>query len=228
MRKSPLSIDVLAIGTEAQAAYVIVKKWMSDNMNNRLPCVVEAVDEAENTVVVRPLVMMTTTSGETISRGEKHNIQIFTMGTGRAFMKFKVEVGDVGWIESSDKNYAKVIQAIKSDQAIIEHGGETFINFNWSSARFTADYMKPYNTTADMYFGNKDGTVSTTFGPGEVMALTAGTGGHEGIARLNDTVEVTIPAGSLGTTDVSSTPIPPADVIVTGKITSSSTTITAN
>ena len=222
--QSPLSIDVLSIGTEAQAVYIIVKKWMSDNMNNRLPCVVEGVNDAENTVVVRPLVMMTTTSGETISRGEKHNVQVLTMGTGRAFMKFKVEVGDVGWIESSDKNFSLVMQAIKSGQKIIEHGAPMFIDFDWTSSRFTADYMKPYSTSADMYLGNKDGTMSIEF-EGTEMNLNAGAGASAGVARLGDTVEVTIPANTFM---ISSSDLNPIPIIVTGEITSSSTTIKAN
>lgn len=228
----PLAIDVLSVGDAGTALWLMIKKWNQENINNRLPCIVTAVSDTDSTVTVVPLVSMLNTLNETFSRGEKLNVTVLSLGTSRAFIQFKVEVGDVGWIEASDRDFTYVIQAIKAGQDKTELPPPTLRNFDWSSSRFMADYMLSHAFSGDMYFGNKDGTVSIEYGPGQNMTFTAGAGTPKGVARVGDTVNAIVPAGTF----VISVTGGPSAVVVTmneeitlvGEITSSSTTIKAN
>jgi hypothetical protein len=84
--------------------------WVRDNLDDMLPAVVVAYDEASNRATVQPLVMIGTTDGSKRARAKVANIPVFRYGAGGFFIRHPVKAGDFGWIKANDRDISLVMQ----------------------------------------------------------------------------------------------------------------------
>lgn len=237
--KLGLSPGLEAVGNVAEAQEAIIKQWAMGNLNNRLPCIVESVNEDSTTVTVTPLVAMMNTKFEEISRGEKFGIHVYSPGTSKIFMRFKIEKGDLGWIEACDRDISKVMQAIKTDQSIKEHKPNTLRMFSYSDAKFIPAYMMDKNFNSNCYIGNPEGTLAIEFNDTSVD-MTAATfnlagdavlgisGTPKFIARIGDEVEIPINGASGNVVVTAATGAVFSSATLKGTITTASSNQKAN
>lgn len=69
-----------------------------------LPAKVVKVDRTTGRVSVQPMIQMGDTGGNKITRAIVPNIPIMTMGAGGIFASFPVQVGDLGFVFSADRD----------------------------------------------------------------------------------------------------------------------------
>ncbi|MBD2822503.1 hypothetical protein ID852_17830 [Xenorhabdus sp. 42] len=80
------------------------------NVEDMLPATVVSYDDQTNRAVIKPLVMMATTEGQTISRAPVHNIPVFRFGGGGFFVRVPLKPGDVGWLKANDRDISLIFQ----------------------------------------------------------------------------------------------------------------------
>lgn len=73
-------------------------------VDGMLPAKVVKVDRATGRVSVQPMIQMGDTGGNKITRAVVPNIPIMTMGAGGIFASFPVQVGDLGFVFSADRD----------------------------------------------------------------------------------------------------------------------------
>lgn len=73
-------------------------------VDGMLPAKVVKVDRTTGRVSVQPMIQMGDTEGNKITRAIVPNIPIMTMGAGGIFASFPVQVGDLGFVFSADRD----------------------------------------------------------------------------------------------------------------------------
>lgn len=111
LKNAPPSIDPADNDTLAGAFKHVLRKHLQRNIDDMLPCIVQAVDRAKNIVTVQPLIMVTTTLGEQISRAPVTNIPILQLGGGGFVLNFPIKNGDLGWIKANDRDISLFVQS---------------------------------------------------------------------------------------------------------------------
>lgn len=108
-------------------------------VDDMLPAVVLAYDDAHNRATVRPLVMMGDTDGRKISRAAVSGIPTLRLGGGGFFLRFPIKAGDFGWIKACDRDISLILQS---------SGGEDWPNterlHSFSDALFIPDTVKDW------------------------------------------------------------------------------------
>lgn len=87
-----------------------LKRFIRDEVDGVMPARVVSYDDATNRAVVKPLVMMGTTSGQKVSRAAV-SVPVYRYGGGGFFMRYPLKAGDVGWIVANDRDISLVMQA---------------------------------------------------------------------------------------------------------------------
>lgn len=105
--------------------------------DDMLPATVISYDDQSNRAVVKPLIMMGTTSGAKISRARIPNIPVFRFGGGGFFIRFPIKPGDFGWIKSNDRDISLMMQ-----RGGLEDWPNTQRLHSFSDAMFFPDTLK--------------------------------------------------------------------------------------
>lgn len=211
----------------------VLKKFLL-NVDDMIPAKIVAYDRLENRATVQPLLVMLNADNQPISRNQLASIPVFNIGGGGFIMSFPMKEGDLGWIKAADRDIAEFLKEYKESQPATKRV------HNFSNGLFIPDVMTGYDI-AEEDEGNAvlqtlDGTVRISLFP-DKLKVTAplvevdspntnltgnitndgnaslGNGGSA-IARLGDSVEVTVTRGS-------------SSGIWSGTITSASTNHTA-
>lgn len=80
-------------------------------VDGMLPAQVVKVDRTAGRVSVQPMIQMGDTGGNKITRAIVPNIPIMTMGAGGIFASFPVQVGDLGFVFSADRDTSLFYQS---------------------------------------------------------------------------------------------------------------------
>ncbi|CDG21074.1 conserved protein of unknown function [Xenorhabdus poinarii G6] len=80
------------------------------NVEDMLPATVVSYDDQTNRAVIKPLVMMATTEGKTVSRAPLANIPVFRFGGGGFFLRVPIRAGDFGWLKANDRDISLIFQ----------------------------------------------------------------------------------------------------------------------
>lgn len=80
------------------------------NVEDMLPATVVSYDDQTHRAVIKPLVMMATTEGQTVSRAPVHNIPVFRFGGGGFFLRVPLKPGDFGWLKANDRDISLIFQ----------------------------------------------------------------------------------------------------------------------
>lgn len=141
-----------------------LSKWLRGEVDDMLPATVVSYDDATNRAVIRPLVMIGTTSGGKVPRAQVPNIPVFRFGGGGYFMRHPIKPGDFGWIKANDRDISLIMQAA---------GGEEWPNterlHSFSDAMFFPDTVKDWIIAG----GNMDGSVWQSLDGTRCIALNA-------------------------------------------------------
>jgi hypothetical protein len=130
-----------------------------------LPCVVTKVI-SRTKVDVRPLIKIVGRDGISYDRDIIEGLPVFTAGAGDRFISFPVAVGDIGWIDASDRDISLFLQSYEN----VEPPSSRMHTF--SDARFVPDIMT--NITIDqeddtaIVIQNRSGTVKIALDDTEV------------------------------------------------------------
>ena len=144
-----------------------MRKWLRGEVDDMLPARVISYDEETNRAVIKPIVMLGTTSGQKISRANIANIPVFRFGGGGFFMRFPIKPGDLGWLKANDRDISLIMQA---------QGGEDWPNtlrlHSFSDAMFFPDTFRDWvidgaNVDAAVW-QSMDGSVCIALHDGEI------------------------------------------------------------
>lgn len=116
-----------------------LESYFLNEFEGMLPATVVSYDDTTNRAVIKPLVMVGTTSGGKISRAQVPNIPVYRFGGGGFFMRFPIKAGDFGWLKANDRDISLVFQ---------RQGGEDWPNttrkHKFSDAMFFPDTFKQW------------------------------------------------------------------------------------
>ncbi|UNY40192.1 baseplate protein [Pseudomonas phage vB_PcuM_ KLEP17-4] len=137
-------------------------KWLRGEVDDMLPASVVSYNETTNRAVIRPLVMIGTTSGGKVPRAQVPNIPVFRFGGGGFFMRHPIKPGDFGWIKANDRDISLIMQAA---------GGMEWPNterlHSFSDAMFFPDTVKDWVISG----GNVDASVWQSLDGATCIAL---------------------------------------------------------
>lgn len=105
------SMDPADQGTMAGTLRHVFRKMMM-NVDGMLPATVIAYDRATNQARVQPQVMMLSTTGERMARGQIDGIDVLNIGGGGFVLSFPLKPGDLGWILASDRDISLFRQSL--------------------------------------------------------------------------------------------------------------------
>ena len=98
------------------------------------PCIVTKVI-SRTKVNVRPLIKIVDQNGASYERDIIEGLTVFTAGAGDKFISFPVSVGNIGWIDASDRDISLFLQSYSSEEP------PTSRMHSFSDARFIPDIM---------------------------------------------------------------------------------------
>ena len=87
-----------------------IRRFFLNEFEGMLPARVVSYDDATNRAVIKPLVMVGTTSGAKVSRAAVANIPVYRFGGGGFFMRFPIKQGDLGWLKANDRDISLIFQ----------------------------------------------------------------------------------------------------------------------
>lgn len=135
----------------------VIIKHVKKKTQNSLPVKVTAVSSDRKFVDVQPQIMMIDADGATINRAEIRGVPVITSGAGGFLISFNIQVGDLGWIEVSDRD----ISLFKQSYSISKPNTARLHDF--SDSRFVPDIMTNFTIAGEdaaaMVIQNRDNTV---------------------------------------------------------------------
>ena len=138
-------------------AFNVMFNHINKKMQNSLPVKVTKVSTDRKFVNVQPQILVVDSEGGTIIRGEIKGVPVVTSGAGNFLISFNITVGDLGWIETSDRDISLFKQSYDQSKP------NTKRMHSFSDARFIPDIMTNFtidNEDADsMVIQNRDNTV---------------------------------------------------------------------
>lgn len=135
-----------------------------------IPCVVTKVISRAK-VDVRPLIKIVAQDGTSYDRDVIEGLPVFTAGAGDRLISFPVRVGDLGWIDASDRDISLFLQSYSTEEP------PTSRMHSFSDARFIPDIMT--NITVDeedadaIVIQNRHGTVKIALDDSEIRIKNA-------------------------------------------------------
>lgn len=216
--------DAADEGSLAGGLGAALKAYFLGEFEGMLPATVVSYDDASNRAVIKPLVMVGTTSGAKISRAKVAGIPVYRFGGGGFFMRFPIKAGDFGWIKANDRDISLVFQ-----RGGLEDWPNTSRMHKFSDAMFFPDTFKQWVISGEnadkAVWQTMDGNTCISLGEGEIkhkvgdVSITVGAAGiamvsppgtltHNGI-NIGDTHQhVGPPTAPLGPVSNTGTPIP--------------------
>lgn len=216
--------DAADEGSLAGGLGAALKAYFLGEFEGMLPATVVSYDDASNRAVIKPLVMVGTTSGAKVSRAQVAGIPVYRFGGGGFFMRFPIKAGDFGWLKANDRDISLVFQ-----RGGLEDWPNTSRMHKFSDAMFFPDTFKQWVISGEnadkAVWQTMDGNTCISLGEGEIkhkvgdvsitvsadgiaMVSPPGTLTHNGI-NIGDTHQhVGPPTAPLGPVSSTGAPIP--------------------
>tara|TARA_R110000851_G_scaffold296559_1_gene451717 strand:+ start:1954 stop:2610 length:657 start_codon:yes stop_codon:yes gene_type:complete len=138
-------------------AFNVMISHINKKMQNSLPVKVTKVSSDRKFVNVQPQILVVDSEGRTIIRAEIKGIPVVTSGAGNFLISFDISVGDLGWIEASDRDISLFKQSYEQSKP------NTKRMHNFSDARFVPDIMTNFVIAEEdagaLVIQNRDGSV---------------------------------------------------------------------
>jgi hypothetical protein len=161
MNQKPNS-DQASQGSLPGALADYLQRWLREEVDGMLPATVVSYDDATNRAVLRPVVMVGTTSGGKVSRAKVANVPVFRFGGGGFFIRFPIKPGDLGWLSACDRDISLIMSG---------GGREDWPNtkrlWSFSDGMFYPDTFKQWIIAA----ANQDAAVFQSLDGSQCMAL---------------------------------------------------------
>jgi len=119
-------------------AFNVIVSHINKKMQNSLPVKVTKVSSNRRFVNVQPQILVVDADGGTMLRSEIKGIPVVTSGAGGFLISFDISVGDLGWIEASDRDISLFKQSYDQSKP------NTRRMHNFSDARFVPDIMTDF------------------------------------------------------------------------------------
>lgn len=144
-----------------------LRSFFLNEFEGMLPATVESYDDATNRAVIKPLVMIGTTSGSKVSRAQVAGIPVYRFGGGGFFMRFPIKRGDFGWLKANDRDISLVFQ-----RGGLEDWPNTERMHKFSDAMFFPDTFKQWVISGEnadkAVWQSMDGQTCISVGDGEI------------------------------------------------------------
>lgn len=197
-----------------------LKAFFLNQFEGMLPATVVSYNDQTNRAVIKPLVMLGTTSGAKVSRAQVSGIPVYRFGGGGFFMRFPIKAGDFGWIKASDRDISLVFQ-----RGGLEDWPNTTRMHKFSDAMFFPDTFKQWVISGEnadkAVWQTMDGDTCISLGAGEIkhkVGAVSITASASGIALVSPPGTLTHNGINIGDTHthVGPTTAPPGPVSPTG------------
>lgn len=143
----------------------IMEKTKKD-LESSTPCIVTEVYEGRTKVDVRPLIKVMGADESQTSRAIIKGIPIETIGAGGMLISFPVVIGDLGWLQASDRDISLFLQSYADSRV------PTMRKHSFSDARFIPDIMRNFVIASEdseaVTIQNRVGTVKIALDNSEV------------------------------------------------------------
>lgn len=150
-----------------------LRAFFLEKFEGMLPATVVSYDDATNRAVIKPLVMVGTTSGAKVSRAQVSGIPVYRFGGGGFFMRFPIKPGDFGWIKANDRDISLVFQ-----RGGLEDWPNTERMHKFSDAVFFPDTFKQWVISGEnadkAVWQTMDGDTCISLGAGEIKHKVGG------------------------------------------------------
>ena len=197
-----------------------LKSFFLNQFEGMLPATVVSYNDQTNRAVIKPLVMLGTTSGTKVSRAQVSGIPVYRFGGGGFFMRFPIKAGDFGWIKANDRDISLVFQ-----RGGLEDWPNTTRMHKFSDAMFFPDTFKQWVISGEnadkAVWQTMDGETCISLGVGEIkhkVGAVSITASASGIAFVSPPGTLTHNGINIGDTHthVGPTTAPPGPVSPTG------------
>ncbi len=162
----------------------VVSEYTSKKIEKSLPCIVKEISGDRKTVTVQPLIKIIDRNGESTERQSYISIPVVNMGAGDILISFPIVVGDLGWIDASDRDISLFLQSYSAESP----GSRRMHSF--SDARFIPDIMTNFSIDSEdseaLVIQNRAGTVKIAM--------------DDEIRIVNNSVNVTVDGSSVSGT----------------------------
>lgn len=197
-----------------------LKSFFLNQFEGMLPATVVSYNDQTNRAVIKPLVMLGTTSGAKVSRAQVSGIPVYRFGGGGFFMRFPIKAGDFGWIKANDRDISLVFQ-----RGGLEDWPNTTRMHKFSDAMFFPDTFRQWVISGEnadkAVWQTMDGETCISLGAGEIkhkVGAVSITASASGIALVSPPGTLTHNGINIGDTHthVGPTTSPPGPVSPTG------------
>lgn len=197
-----------------------LKAFFLNQFEGMLPATVVSYNDQTNRAVIKPLVMLGTTSGAKVSRAQVSGIPVYRFGGGGFFMRFPIKAGDFGWIKANDRDISLVFQ-----RGGLEDWPNTARMHKFSDAMFFPDTFKQWVVSGEnadkAVWQTMDGETCISLGSGEINHKVGGVSisvSASGISLVSPPGTLTHNGINIGDTHthVGPTTAPPGPVSPTG------------
>lgn len=131
-----------------------------------IPCEVTEINAERTKVSIKPLIKILGRDGSETPREEIKGLTVFNAGAGGMLISFQISVGDLGWIEASDRDISLFLQSYTDSKPA------TGRKHSFSDARFIPDIMRNFTIAAEdsaaLVIQNKTGSVKIALDQSEI------------------------------------------------------------
>lgn len=167
MNENKPNTDAASDGSLSGQLDAALRSFFLTQFEGMLPATVISYDDKTNRAVIKPLVMVGTTSGGKVSRAQVSGIPVYRFGGGGFFMRFPIKPGDFGWIKANDRDISLVFQ-----RGGLEDWPNTKRTHKFSDAMFFPDTFKQWvidsENTDKAVWQTMDGETCISIGSGEI------------------------------------------------------------
>lgn len=153
-------------------AFNVLSKYINKKMQNSLPVKVTWVSSDRKKVNVKPQIMIVGTDGATVERGEIKGVPVSHDGAGGFLVSFNISIGDLGWIDASDRDISLFIQSYSESKP------NTKRMHSFSDSRFIPDIMTNFaiaeEDSSAMVIQNRAGNVKVALDENEIRITKDG------------------------------------------------------
>lgn len=143
---------------------------LSDSILKRceksLPCVVVSVSANRQRVTVKPLIRIVSVDGTDTSRSVIEGLPVYQAGAGNLVMSFPVKAGDIGWIDTADRDISLFLQTYADSRP------PTRRKHSFGDARFIPDMMTNFQIAGEdaaaVVIQDRAGTVKIALDAGQI------------------------------------------------------------
>ena len=130
---------------------------LKKKMQNSLPVKVTWVSDDRQFVNVQPQISLVDADENAVVRSEIKGVPVLTSGAGGFLITFNIQVGDLGWVEASDRDISLFKQSYSQSKP------NTKRMHDYADSRFVPDIMTNFavdeEDSAAMVIQNRDSTV---------------------------------------------------------------------